>query len=89
MIHATGPDGHFLESDHTLNHFREVWTPSLLDRLDFETWSAKGSLTLQQRANQKVKDIIGSHRAEPLAPEVEARLEDIVERRKNDTEKDG
>jgi len=81
LIHATGPDGHFLENDHTLKHFRELWTPSLLDRLDFETWSAKGSLTLQQRANQKVKEIIGSHRAEPLASEVVTRLNDIVARK--------
>jgi len=27
LIHATGPDGHFLETDNTLNHFRELWTP--------------------------------------------------------------
>ena len=81
LIHATGPDGHFLADSHTLKHCRELWTPSLLDRLDFETWSAKGSLTLQERAKQKVLDIIDSHRAEPLPPEVQARLEDIVARR--------
>ena len=81
LIHATGPDGHFLESDHTLNHFRELWTPSLLDRQDYETWSAKGSLTLQQRARQKVLDILASHRAESLSPEVAARLEGIVAQR--------
>ncbi len=78
LIHATGPDGHFLESDHTLNHFRELWTPSLLDRLDFETWSARGSLTLQQRANQKVLDIIASHRAQSLPENVGAKLTDII-----------
>ena len=81
LIHATGPDGHFLESDNTLNHFRALWTPSLLDRLDFETWSARGSLTLQQRANQKVKEIIASHRAQSLPEDVIARLENIVARR--------
>ena len=70
-----------MEHDHTLAHFRELWTPSLLDRLDFETWTAKGGLTLQQRANQKVRDIIGSHRAEPLPPEVKERLADIVVRK--------
>jgi len=81
LIHATGPDGHFLETDNTLNHFRGLWTPSLLDRHDFETWSAKGSLTLQERAKQKVKDIIGTHRAAPLSSKVVARLDDIVARR--------
>jgi trimethylamine--corrinoid protein Co-methyltransferase len=85
LVRATGPDGQFLESQHTFKHFRELWMPSLLDRQDFETWSAKGSLTLQQRAKQKVLEIIASHRAEPLAPAAKAGLEDIVVRRQKDT----
>ena len=81
LIHATGPDGHFLETDHTLRHFRELWAPTLFDRMDFETWSSKGSLTLQQKANQRVLEIIGSHRAEPLPPEVKAKLAEVVARK--------
>jgi trimethylamine--corrinoid protein Co-methyltransferase len=81
LIHATGPDGHFLETDHTLRHFRELWAPALFDRRDFETWSSMGSLTLQQKANQRVLEIIGSHRAEPLPPEVKAKFADVVARR--------
>ena len=81
VIHAVGPDGHFLETDHTLKHFRDMWTPELLDRLDFETWSAKGSLTIQERANRRVKEIIAAHRADPLPPAVVSRLNDIVARR--------
>jgi trimethylamine--corrinoid protein Co-methyltransferase len=81
LIHATGPDGHFLETEHTLRHVREMWTPVLFDRADFETWSSKGSLTLQQKAKQKVLDIINSNRAEPLPPEVRAKLADVVARK--------
>jgi len=81
LIHATGPDGHFIETDHTLRHFRELWAPALFDRLDFETWSSKGSLTLQQKANQRVLEIIGSHRAEPLPPGVTAKLAEVVARK--------
>jgi trimethylamine--corrinoid protein Co-methyltransferase len=81
LIHATGPDGHFLETDHTLRHFRELWAPALFDRMDFETWSSKGSLTLQQKANQRVLEIIGSHRAEPLPTKVKAKLADMVARK--------
>ncbi|MCP4631174.1 MAG: trimethylamine methyltransferase [bacterium] len=80
LIHATGPDGQFLETDHTLGHFRELWTPALFDRMDFKKWSANGSLTLQKKANQKVRDIINSHRAEPLPPEVKIKLADVVAR---------
>lgn len=82
LIHATGPDGNYLETDHTLEHFRELWTPGLLDRTNFETWSSQGSLTLQQRANQQVLEILSSHRAEPLPSEVTARLDEIVDRKK-------
>ncbi len=78
VIHATGPDGHFLETDHTLRHVHEVWTPTLFDRNDFETWSSKGSLTLQQRANQRVKEIIKTHRAASLTPQVTAKIDAML-----------
>ena len=66
LIHQVGPDGHFIEAKHTLRHVREDWRPSLFDRLDFHRWADQGSTTLQQRANKKVKEILASHRAEPL-----------------------
>ena len=81
LIHATAPDGHFLETDHTLKHFRELWTPELFNRQDFETWTSQGSRTLQQTANQRVREIIGLHRAEALAPDVVAKLDNIVARK--------
>jgi len=80
LIHETGPDRHFLETEHTLRHVRDMWSPTLFDRTDFETWSSKGSVTLQQKANQRVLEIIGSHRAEPLPPEVKAKLAELVAR---------
>jgi trimethylamine--corrinoid protein Co-methyltransferase len=81
VIHDVAPDGHFLETAHTLKHFRELWAPTLFDRTDFETWASRGKVTLQQKANQKVKEIIASHRAESLPSDVKARLDDIVTRR--------
>ncbi len=81
LIHSTAPDGHFLETDHTLKHFRELWTPTLFNRQDFETWTSHGSQTLQQKANQRVHEILGSHRAKALAKDVVAKLDDIVARK--------
>ena len=78
VIHATGPDGHFLETEHTLRHVRDPWTPSLFDRNDFETWTKRGSSTLQERANQQVKEIIKTHRAEPLPTHVQAKIDDML-----------
>ncbi len=78
LIHEIGPDGNFLESDHTYRHVREDWQPDLLDRLDYQRWADEGSATLQQRANRKVKEIIANHRADPLPEDVISKLNAIA-----------
>jgi len=66
LIHEIGPDGHFIEAKHTLRHVREDWRPTLSDRLDYRRWFDAGATTQQQRANDRVREIIENHRAEPL-----------------------
>jgi trimethylamine--corrinoid protein Co-methyltransferase len=80
LIHKVGPDGHFIDSQHTLRHVREDWVPSLFDRLDYHRWAARGATTLQQRANRKVREIIESHRAEPLPAGVQESIESVIDR---------
>ncbi len=74
LIHEIGPDGTFLEADHTFNHVREEWRPTILDRLDFHRWSDQGSRTVKERANDKVKEIIANHRAESLPDDIVEKL---------------
>jgi trimethylamine--corrinoid protein Co-methyltransferase len=66
VIHDVGPDGHFLETDHTLRHVREGWFPAMFDRNSYYRWAEEGSVTLEERANNRVREIIQHHRAEPL-----------------------
>jgi trimethylamine--corrinoid protein Co-methyltransferase len=80
LIHKVGPDGHFIDSRHTLRHVREDWVPSLFDRLDYHRWAAQGATTLRQRANQHVREIIESHRAEPLPGDVQESIESVIKR---------
>jgi len=79
LIHEVGPDGHFLDTEHTLRHVRENWRPRLLDRLDYHRWAADGAKTLEQRANQRVRDILESHRAEPLPDDVLAAIQAVID----------
>jgi trimethylamine--corrinoid protein Co-methyltransferase len=79
LIHEVGPDGHFVETGHTLRHVREDWVPSLFDRRSHQRWSADGATTLEQRANRKVMDVLGSHRAPSLPADVVERLQCFVE----------
>jgi trimethylamine--corrinoid protein Co-methyltransferase len=78
LIHELGPEGHFLEAEHTLRHVRETWAPKIMDRLDYPRWEDSGSTTLQQRANHLVKEILDHHRAEPLSQNTIDKLEEIV-----------
>lgn len=74
LIHEIGPDGTFLDAEHTFNHVREEWQPSLLDRLDYHRWADQGGRTVRERANEKVREILASHRAEPLPEDVIQKL---------------
>jgi trimethylamine--corrinoid protein Co-methyltransferase len=73
-----GPDGRFLEAEHTMRHVREDWLPTVFDRFNYPRWLAKGATTLQQRANQKVREIIENYRAEPLPEGVVERINAVI-----------
>lgn len=79
VIRRAGPDGHFLDTEHTLRHVRDAWMPALFDRRTYHRWAADGALTTQQRAARRARDIIGDHRAEPLPSDIVAELKRIAE----------
>jgi trimethylamine--corrinoid protein Co-methyltransferase len=78
LIHEVGPDGHFIDTKHTLHHVREEWVPILMDRQNYQRWAANGATTLQQRSNRRVRDILASHRAESLPDEVLQTMETMI-----------
>jgi trimethylamine--corrinoid protein Co-methyltransferase len=78
LIHQIGPDGHFIDTKHTLRHVREEWVPALMDRNNYQRWAADGAMTLEERANRRVRDILAYHRAEPLPPDVVQQIEAMV-----------
>jgi trimethylamine---corrinoid protein Co-methyltransferase len=80
VIGRTGPEGQYLNQEHTRRHYRQAWVPDLLERDDHKTWLRKGGTTLGQRAAERVAHILAEHRPEPLPSEVLARLDAIVER---------
>lgn len=81
VVADAGPSGHFLNKEHTRRHFREIYRPGLFDRDDYKTWSGRGRKTLAQRAAERVEQLLGEHRPEPLPEDVRAELRRIVEGR--------
>jgi trimethylamine--corrinoid protein Co-methyltransferase len=80
LIDQVGPDGQFLDTEHTLAHFRERWYPTLIDRNNYDNWQAKGGKTLAQRAAERVEKILAEHKPEPLPPDVAQSVHAVVER---------
>jgi trimethylamine--corrinoid protein Co-methyltransferase len=80
LIDEVGPDGQFLDTEHTLAHFRERWYPTLIDRNNYDNWQAKGGKTLAQRAAERVENILAEHKPEPLPNEVAQTVHAVVER---------
>jgi trimethylamine---corrinoid protein Co-methyltransferase len=69
-IKRVGPGGTFLTEDQTLANCRSFWYSPLVDRRRYDGWLEAGSLTMWDRLNARVQDILTSHRPAPLDPSV-------------------
>jgi trimethylamine--corrinoid protein Co-methyltransferase len=61
--------GNFLDTDHTLQHFREtIWQPSMLtNRLGRDAWIEAGGPTILDRTSEMADEILANH--EPHLPQ--------------------
>jgi trimethylamine--corrinoid protein Co-methyltransferase len=73
VIDEVGPGGHFLMSEHTIRHMRsEFYYPSaVVDRRGWDMWQQDGGLDaaeagVRERAREIARDILASHRPQPL-----------------------
>jgi len=82
LIAEMGADGDFLNTEHTLKHFRERWYPNLFERASYDNWLKKGGKTLVQRATETVDQILAEHQTEPLPLKIKEKIHEIVQRAK-------
>ena len=80
LIDRIGPAGNFLSEDHTVDHIKDLWMPNLIDRTDFNTWQANGSLPLEKKLNERVIWILENHTPEPLKAGVLEAINGVIER---------
>jgi len=80
VIGQVGPGGHFLEHPHTYKHFRENWAPELFDRAARDDWEMDGTMTLADKANAKIRNILENYQAEPLSDDISAALDAVIQK---------
>ena len=80
LIDDVGPDGQFLDTDHTMAHYRERWYPEVFERGNYDQWVTAGGTNLAERATERVEEILAEHKPEPLPADVQRAIKKIVER---------
>jgi len=79
VIHETGAFGDFLTHDHTLSHMRSSQIHSeLIDRRMREDWEKTGGNHIYQRAQEKARHILETHKPDPLPAGVRETLRSMV-----------
>ncbi len=62
-------DFKFVPHEHTVRHMRDdIWEPWAFDRDSFAVWDKAGRASVVERAAAKAREILASHRPDPLPP---------------------
>jgi len=70
LIDETGPGGTFLNTQHTVDRFKErIWSPEIIERDSYDGWAGRGKPSLKEKANNKVQGIINDQEPEKLTPD--------------------
>ena len=75
LIAELGPEGDYLSTEHTVNHYKETWYPRLFNRNHFDGWLAEDGLTLRRRTQKRVEEILKNHTPEPLEGKIKQEIE--------------
>lgn len=80
VIRSVGPNRHFLEEPHTVQHLRTEFRRSLLaERQNPEVWLRAGGRDAVEAASQRVRSILGTEAKTYLDPAGEAALAELFE----------
>ncbi|OQY51413.1 MAG: hypothetical protein B6230_04970 [Desulfobacteraceae bacterium 4572_89] len=78
VIDKVGPGGHYLQEQHTMDHFREIKYSGLFERSVYANWEASGERKLEDRLQDlTLKNM--THRPKPLAEDVIKELDRMQE----------
>ncbi len=80
VIMEMGHEANYLTHQHTFDHFKERWTPTVADWDIYSDWEEKGRVDFFKRCQEKVKELLDSYVPPALDKEVEKDLIKYVEK---------
>ena len=78
ILQEIGPGGEFLSHDHTYDHWKEWFRPTIIDRSNFEIWTESGSKNYNERLEPEVDRILESHQPEPMDEKLIQEMKKII-----------
>ncbi|MFM8747819.1 MAG: trimethylamine methyltransferase family protein [Aestuariivirga sp.] len=84
-VREVGPAGHFLGTQHTLEHFEKAFfIPSLMDFNSFEQWSAEGAKDHDARGRDKARAMLRAYEEPKLEEGIAEGLRSFIARREEE-----
>lgn len=77
-IKQVGPGGSFLTEAYTVEHFRDFYDSSLIDRRRHEQWVGKGSKTMSDRLHSRAQELLASHQPNALDPSIIKNMDRLI-----------
>ena len=78
-----GPGENFLSTSHTLRHYASAnFAPTIPEAGPYEMWAENGSLTADQRAAARWRQMLADYKAPPMEHGLRAALSEFVNERK-------
>ncbi len=84
VIKSVGARGHFLAEDHTYHHMRKLSSPLYIDRRMRQFWNEKGAKDLAAVCDEKAREILETHRPDPLPGGVHEELLAVIAAREEE-----
>jgi len=66
-IHKIGPHGNYMVTPLTRKYMKSQSRPKFFDRMNMEAWKKIGSPDCYKVALEKAKDVLATHKVEPLS----------------------
>ena len=84
-VREVGPGGHYLGTQHTLEHFESAFfMPRIMDFNSFEQWAAEGEKDHDSRGREKAKAMLAAYEEPRLDEAVDEGLRDFIARRERE-----
>ena len=78
LIREVGHTGNYLNHPSTFEHFRDLLSPRLMNRENYEQWREHGGTGLHERALDRARIIAENHEPQPISRQARKEIEEII-----------